>query len=129
MGTRRILGVYISHPGDLNAGIPSLYKEFDTIKEFIEFSENEINRTDIGCSQEPSFEDCIQWWTEDDSGRVGFIHPEYCERHKKFWGKQVPRTDIDDCPDCWDEVSGKIEKSAKEICDIAKGVEGKNTEG
>jgi len=101
MGSRRILGIFVHCPSEPNVGI-DLYQEFDTIDEFIEFSEKEANKHDFGYPLELTFEKYVQYW-QDNDGNVGYIYPEYCEKHKKFWGKQVPRTDVDDCPDCFSE--------------------------
>lgn len=59
MGSRRILGVFISCPGDIDAGIKSLYKEFDTIGEFTQFTIAEMAKCSEKSREILTFESCV----------------------------------------------------------------------
>jgi len=99
-----LLGIYIHFAGDQTAGIQPSYEEYESEVEFIKSADKilfENGEFYIDCSID-TFQKAVEFWKEEGYS-VGIIRPEWCEKHKRYWAYYDNNSDVNQCPDCYDE--------------------------
>jgi len=98
-----LLGISLSFPGDLDAGMTPWYHEFRSIKQFIDYTNIELQKVEPGCMDIKTFKKAEEYWKEDGC-MINIITPEWCKIHQNYWAK-YGNSLCNACPQC-DEENG-----------------------
>jgi len=99
-----LLGISLSFPGELSAGLQPWYKEFESIRDFISYTNKEFQKEDPKSFNKniddsiKTFQDAEDYWKEDGCVVV-IITPEWCKKHQNYWAKYGD-SPINVCPQC-----------------------------